>query len=169
MYSMLKKNNNYAYIDAQNVHLGIKSLGWEVEWSRFRVYLAEKYGVTKAYMFLGYLAENDSLYTSLREDGFVLQFKPVTRDGEGKPKGNVDADMVLRVLLDYAQYDAAVLITSDGDFYSLVRHLYEQDKLRAVLSPYVETCSRLLKREAKEKILYMDNLRKKIGKKKSTA
>lgn len=48
-------------------------------------------------------------------------------------------------------------------FYSLVRHLYETGKLKMVLSPYIRTCSQLLKIEAKEKINYMDNLHKKIG------
>jgi hypothetical protein len=39
-----------------------------------------------------------------------------------------------------------------------------------VLSPYTKTCSSLLKKEAKEKIVYMDNLSKKLGyKKKNTA
>ena len=61
---------------------------------------------------------------------------------------------------DYAK---AVIVTSDGDFYSLVKYLSERDKLAMVLSPYVRTCSKLLKKEAKEKINYMSNLRPKIG------
>ncbi|MEI8327911.1 MAG: NUDIX domain-containing protein [Candidatus Taylorbacteria bacterium] len=51
----------------------------------------------------------------------------------------------------------------DGDFYSLVQHLYETDKLLMVLSPYVKTCSQLLRKEAKEKIYSMENLKGKIG------
>jgi len=31
-----------------------------------------------------------------------------------------------------------------------------------VMSPYVKTCSTLLKKEAKEKVVFMDNLRKKL-------
>jgi uncharacterized LabA/DUF88 family protein len=84
-------------------------------------------------------------------------------DHEGKPKGNCDADLVLHAMLEKDNYEKAVIVTSDGDFYSLVRHLYDTDKLLMVLSPYVQTCSRLLKHEAKEKINYMDNLKGKIG------
>ena len=40
-------------------------------------------------------------------------------------KGNVDADMVLQALLDYEKYDQTLIVSSDGDFYSLVRHLYD--------------------------------------------
>lgn len=36
-------------------------------------------------------------------------------------------------------------------------------KLACVMSPYVKTCSILLKKSAKEKIVFMDNLRKKLA------
>ena len=34
---------------------------------------------------------NESLYTSLQKDGFILVFKPALYLPNGKPKGNVDA------------------------------------------------------------------------------
>jgi len=37
-------------------------------------------------------------------------------------------------MIDYPNYDKAVVITSDGDFYSLVRYLYERNKLAVVMS-----------------------------------
>lgn len=157
--------NNYAFIDAQNVHNGIKSLGWNLDWRKFRVYLKEKYSVSVAYIFIGYLPLNKDLYTSLQKAGYVLIFKPVIFDKAGKPKGNCDADLVLHTLLEKENYDRAVIVTSDGDFYSVVQYLYENDKLEMVLSPYVKTCSTLLKKEAKDRINYMDNLKGKIGKK----
>jgi uncharacterized LabA/DUF88 family protein len=166
---MRKEGNNYAFIDAQNVYRGIKSLGWSIDWFRFRKYLTEKYDVTTAYMFLGYVSTNDGLYETLQKAGFILKFKPVIPDSVGKPKGNVDADLVLQTMIDLPNYDSAIIITSDGDFYSLIRYLYQHNKLRLVMSPYVKTCSSLLKKEAREKIIYMDNLEKKIGIKKNTA
>lgn len=39
----------------------------------------------------------------------------------------------------------------------------ESEKLEMVLSSYVKTCSKLLRKEAKEKINYMSNLKGKIG------
>jgi uncharacterized LabA/DUF88 family protein len=96
--------------------------------------------------------------------GYVLVFKPTIPDGDGNIKGNIDADLVLQAMVDLNNYDKAIIVTSDGDFYSLVKYLYENGKLRFVMSPYVKTCSTLLKKEAKEKIVFMDNLQKKIGK-----
>jgi len=45
------KQNNYAFIDGQNLNLGIQSLGWKLNYWRFRKYLSEKYSVVTAYYF----------------------------------------------------------------------------------------------------------------------
>ena len=166
---MRVKFKNYAFIDAQNLHRGIKSLGWDLDWERFRVYLNEKYGVDVAYLFIGYLPENKDLYLYLQKAGYILVYKPVIPNGDGGAKGNVDADLVLQAMLDYDKYNKAVIISSDGDFYSLVKHLYNTNKLELVISPYKKTCSVLLRKSAKEKIVFIDNLEKLLGKKKSTA
>ncbi len=155
--------SNFAFIDAQNVHRGIQSLGWKLNWGKFRVYLKEKYTITTAYLFLGYMPTNQELYTELQKAGYIIIFKPVIFDKDGKAKGNCDADLVLHTLLQKDMYDKAVIVTSDGDFYSLVKYLYDNRKLEIVLSPYIKTCSKLLRKEAKEKINYMDDLRNKIG------
>ncbi|MDP3763797.1 MAG: NYN domain-containing protein, partial [bacterium] len=155
---MIKPENNYAFIDSQNLNLGIQKLGWKIDYARFRIYLKEKYGVTRAYMFIGFVALNQSLYDNLQEAGFILKFKPTIPDEHGKIKGNIDADMVLRVILEIGEYDKAVLVTSDGDFYSLVEHLYQNNKLEVLLSPDGANCSGLLKQTAKDRIQFMNEL-----------
>lgn len=167
---MIEIRNNYAFIDSQNLNLGIQKLGWKMNYKKFRVYLAEKYGVKKAYMFIGFMALNQPLYDKLQEAGFILKFKPTVPDSDGKIKGNVDADLVLRAIIEINDYDKAIIVSSDGDFYSLVDHLYKQNKLETVLSPDKKNCSSLLKQSAKEKIRYMDNLKQRLEyKKKNTA
>ena len=156
------KENNFAFIDSNNLYLGIQSLGWKLDFVRFRRYLKEKYNVRVAYLFIGYIQENQVLYSSLQKAGYVLIFKSVFSNINGDVKGNVDADLVLQTMIDYKNYDKAVIVTSDGDFYSLVKYLYENGKLKIVISPYTKTCSVLLKKSAKEKIVFMDNLRKKL-------
>ena len=167
---MQEKINNYAYIDSQNVYQGAKrDLGWFIDWARFRKYLTAKYRVTKAYLFIGFMPEHNDLYDELQQAGFILKFKPVLSNGKDGVKGNVDADMVLQTMIDFKRYDKAVLVSSDGDFYSLARHLYDNKKLEAVLSPHRKTCSSLLRKSSKDKMVYMDTLQRKIGKRKSTA
>ena len=132
---MNKPAKNFAFIDSQNVNLGFRALGWKLDWRRFRVYLREKYAVEKAYLFIGYIPENQQLYTSLQQAGFILVFKPVLQTKERGAKGNVDADLVLKAMTEYENYEKAVIVTSDGDFYSLVEYLYRKGKLETVLSP----------------------------------
>ncbi len=50
-----RKENNHAFIDSQNLNLSIQSLGWKLDFARFRVYLKEKYGVDKAFLFIVYI------------------------------------------------------------------------------------------------------------------
>jgi len=158
----MKEENNYAFIDSNNLNLGIEALGWKLDWRKFRVYLKEKYNVSTAYLFIGYIPTNQGLYSSLQKTGYVLILKPTIPDKDGNTKGNIDADLVLQTMIDYDNYDKAVIVSSDGDFYSLVKYLYENNKLRLVMSPYNKTCSSLLKKSAKGKIVFMDNLRKKL-------
>ena len=49
---MTSKENNFAYIDGANLHKGILELGWRLDYQRFRVYLRDKYAISKAYIFL---------------------------------------------------------------------------------------------------------------------
>lgn len=167
---MDKRQHNYAFIDSQNVYKGTKrDLGWEIDWYRFRTYLRHKYDVEHAYLFIGFIPEHNDIYDELQKAGFILKFKPVLPNGKDGVKGNVDADLVLQAMIDVAKYDCAVLVSSDGDFYSLARYLYDKDKLAAVLSPHRKTCSSLLRKSAREKMMYMDKLEHKIAKRKGTA
>ena len=167
---MIPKENNFAFIDSQNVYKGTRrDLGWALDWDRFRVYLKHKYDITNAYLFIGFMPEHNDIYDELQKAGFILKFKPVLSNGEDGVKGNVDADLVLQAMIDYPNYDKALIVSSDEDFYSLARHLYDNKKLLAVLSPHHKTCSSLLRKSAKDKMVYMDNLRGKLAKRKSTA
>jgi uncharacterized LabA/DUF88 family protein len=159
--------NNFAFIDGQNVYLGIRALGWQIAWKRFRVHLKESYWVIRAYYFIGYLPEQAGLYQSLQRDGYIVIFKPVTYRTDGKPKGNVDAELVLQAMIDFPEYEKAVLVTSDGDFSCLVRYLAEKGKLERVLSPNRAGCSALLKRAAGVRVDFLEDARKKLEHKKA--
>jgi len=159
---MKKTDNNYAFIDSQNLNLGIQKLKWRLDYKKFRTYLREKYSVQKAYLFIGFMPLNQELYDSLQNAGFILKFKPAIPDKNGKIKGNVDADLVLSAILEKDEYEKAIIVSSDGDFYSLVEYLYKTDKLEAVLSPDIINCSKLLQKAAKDKIRFMKNLKSKL-------
>ncbi len=157
---------NYAYIDSQNLNMTIQNLGWNVDWAKFREYLYTKHHVAVAYLFIGYIAENQDLYSFLQKAGFVIIFKPVVIGKEGNVKGNIDAELVLQVMIDATQYDKAVVVTGDGDFHGLVNYLYSQSKLEILLVPNMRQYSQLLKSAARDKISFISEMRRDLEYKK---
>ena len=159
-----KSENNNAYIDGQNLNAGIESAGWKIDHSKFRKYLKEELGVSKAYIFIGYMEEHQVLYNALQEAGFILHFKPLVRHEDSAIKGNVDADLVLQAMIDFDRYDKAVIVSGDGDFAGLVRHLAMTNKLKQVIIPNRVQYSSLFRRleEYQKYFTFLDNLRPKL-------
>src|SRR3990167_10497613 len=111
------KSKIFAFIDSQNLNLGVRSQGWKLDFARFRVYLEEKYQVGKVFLFIGFIDGNQMLYTYLQKAGYVCIFKPTVITTENKKikiKGNVDAELVLHSMIEYLNYDRAIIVSGDG-------------------------------------------------------
>ncbi|MBU1349507.1 NYN domain-containing protein [Patescibacteria group bacterium] len=162
-----KRENNYAFIDSQNLNLAIQGCGWKLDFARFFVYLKDKYNVKKAFLFIGYFTGNESLYTYLQKAGYIVIFKPtlVYKDGNGNEqlKGNVDAELVLHLMIEYPNYDKAIIVSGDGDFHCLIEYLIQQKKFLHVLIPNPKKYSALL-RKFRKYFVYISRLDKKLGK-----
>lgn len=150
--------NNYAFVDSQNLNLAIRDQGWKLDFKRFRVYLKEKHKVTNAFLFIGYIKEHQKLYDFLSNVGYILIFKPVVTDKTNKIKGNVDAELVLHTMIEYPNFDRAVIVSGDGDFYCLVDYLVEQDKFKKLLIPNKMKYSGLL-RKFNKSITFIGDIR----------
>ena len=166
---MKKPLVNYAFIDGTNLHRTMLEVGWNLDYQRFRIYLREHYGIAKAYYFIGYMPENNPLYTFLQSVGYIVIFKPILRTPDGQIKGNCDSELVLQAMIDLNDYEKAIIVSSDGDFYCLINYLHEKDKLLCVLAPCKAGFSHLLDVASKGHVAYFDNLRGKLEyKKKNT-
>jgi uncharacterized LabA/DUF88 family protein len=164
---VIKKENNYAFIDSQNLNMNIRNQGWILDFARFRVYLTEKYGVKKAFLFMGYIKEYEKMYKFLNRTGYVCIFKPTFESKEGTTKGNCDAELVLQTMIEYNNYDAAVIVSGDGDFYCLTKYLVESKKLKAIIIPNKLKFSALLKFDIFESYLrYLNDLKERLEYKK---
>ena len=125
----------YAFIDSQNLNLGVRSQGWKLDWRKFRQYLRNKYNVEKAFLFIGYKSGNENLYASLEKYGYIVILKPTQKLPNGLIKGNVDAELVLHAMIEYQNYDKAIIVSGDGDFYCLAEYLEMNSKLLKILVP----------------------------------
>ncbi|MCA9343485.1 NYN domain-containing protein [Candidatus Saccharibacteria bacterium] len=138
-----KKTDVYAFIDSQNLNLGIQRAGWKMDWRKFRQFLENKYGVTKAYMFIGYVSENEDMYNQLHEAGYLIVLKPTVEssassdDKQAKPmiKGNIDAELVLYAMKEMPNYAKAIIVSGDGDFYCLAEYLESKSRLKHIMTP----------------------------------
>ena len=163
---MLPKRNNFAFIDSQNLNLSIQQLGWTLDFKRFRVYLAEKYGVVSAYLFIGFVPGNQKLYTALQSAGFICIFKPTLVYKDGTIKGNCDAELVLHTMIEYTNYEKAIIVTGDGDFYCLAKYLLENNKLECIMIPNRLRFSALLKwKMFRPHLRFMNDLRQLLARK----
>lgn len=150
----------YAFIDSQNVNVSTQKFGWKMDWRKFRRFLKDKYGVSQAFMFIGYVPEYQDMYEFLHDAGYSIVLKPTfdmskPRDVVAQPqpdekqeqeekkpvKGNVDAELVLWAMKELKNYDKAVIISGDGDFFCLVEYLEKEGKLLKLLPPNVHYSS----------------------------
>lgn len=134
---MPEQERRIAYIDGANLHKGVTSLGWKLDHVRFRSWLRQKYAVDIAYLFIGLIPAHADMYSALQRAGYQLIFKEVIYDGNGKAKGNCDADLVLQATRDcFEQHlEKAVLVSSDGDYAPLIRLWQEKGIPCFILSP----------------------------------
>lgn len=142
------KQNNYAFIDSQNLNLGVRSQGWILDFARFRIFLKDKYGVEKAFLCIGYVTGNQNLYTFLQKCGYICVFKPTLETKRGrviKIKGNVDAELVLHTMIELPNYQKAVIVSGDGDFHCLIEYLIGKHKLLKIIVPNTRYSSLLRK------------------------
>lgn len=141
-----KAERVYAFIDSQNLNVSVQKYGWKMNWKKFRKFLTDKYGVNMAFMFIGYVPEHEDIYEKMHEAGYAVVLKPTfdmsrprPEDASGKSdkpvKGNIDADLVLWAMKEMNNYDKAVIVSGDGDFFALIEYLDQQGKLLKILTP----------------------------------
>ncbi len=149
-----QERNIFAFIDSQNLNLGIKSLGWELDFRKFFIYLKDKYHIQKAYLFLGYIKKYEKLYRYLKSCGYNIVFKPVVTTKVEKVKGNIDAELVLHsAKIEYKNYDKAIIVSGDGDFFCLLEDMVREGRLCKLIIPNPKSESVLLREFQEYKVL----------------
>jgi uncharacterized LabA/DUF88 family protein len=160
------KSNNTAFIDGQNLYLGTKEEGWFVDVKRFRIYLKDKYKVSEAYYFFGYLQEEHTdLYSELQKAGFIVIFKEYNQYAITKKKGNVDTDIVfeaMKQVIENSSLDKVVLVSGDGDYKKMVDYLITKNKFQKILLPNRKFASSLYKKLGSEYFDYLSNVQSNV-------
>jgi len=169
------KINNLAFVDGQNLYMATAKREmdpWIVDLKRFRVYLAEKYAVAKAYYHLGYVQDSlraQEIYEKIQGAGFILVFRQHSEAMIGTKKGNVDSDIIFSImkrLYKKEEFGQIVLVSGDGDYKNLVDFLIEEKRFEKMLLPDRKRASSLYKKLGAEYYDYLENVRVHISSKK---
>lgn len=164
----------FAFIDSQNLNLGVQKAGWKLDWKKFRDYLQKEHNVSRAYLFIGYIQEYEDMYNQLHELGYLIVLKPTiemnasassddSKDKEVKKpivKGNIDAELVLYAMKEMPNYHQAIIVSGDGDFYCLAEYLADKKRLKHLMTPNRQYSSLLKPYE--EYIIRIDQLRRQL-------
>ena len=97
--------------------------------------------------------------------GYVVILKPTLELPNGKVKGNVDVELVLHTMIEYKNYDKAIIVSGDGDFHCLVEYLAKKNKLLFMLAPNSHYSGLL--RKFNRYIVRVDLLRNSLERKKT--
>lgn len=168
----------YAFVDSQNLNLGTQKVGWKMDWKKLHEYLKTQHGVTRAYLFIGYMQENEAMYEGLHDMGYSIVLKPTVSTSHadhenGQPgdkkkdtppptvKGNVDTELVLYAMKEMPNYSKAIIVSGDGDFYCLAEYLASKDRLKHIMTPN-RFYSSLLK-PYEQYIIRIDELRRELA------
>ena len=159
----MEKEIIYVFIDSQNLNLSVRDQGWRLDFRKFYIYLKNKYKIVKAFLFIGYVDKNVDLYQKLEKIGYILIFKPTIPCEKDRIKGNVDAELVLYSMIEFCNYDKAIIVSGDGDFYCLIKYLLSKNKLKNIIIPNMKKYSGLLK-EFRKYSIFINVLKDKLGK-----
>ncbi|KKT80871.1 MAG: hypothetical protein UW76_C0003G0010 [Parcubacteria group bacterium GW2011_GWF2_44_8b] len=151
---------NAAFIDGQNLHLGTREYGWSVDHSKLRVYLRDKYKITEAYYFLGFIKETEQdLYDALQKSGYILSFREHSSILMGRKKGNVDSDIIFAIMKKLVEKEPVgkiFIISGDGDYIKLVDFLVKKEFFGKILFPNKKFASSLYNKLGREYFDYLE-------------
>ena len=127
-------------IDAANLELSVRHLGWQVAYSRLHTFFRDRGQLARA-VFYSVQYDTDShkgFLTVIKKAGFRLNTKPIKviqdkQSGEQR-KANFDVEIAVDAMKWLGEFDSLVLFSGDGDFDYLVRHLRSQRKQVVVCS-----------------------------------
>ncbi len=89
-------------------------------------------------VLIGLHLQRARFYRKLAEFGYTLSLKPVKsyeqEDGMVRRKANCDVEMTFRLMKDIDDLDRAVILSGDGDFLPVLKHLKYKKKQVIVLA-----------------------------------
>ena len=156
----MKKEQNYVFIDGQNLYLETKKYNWSIDYKKLKIYLKDKYNICKIFYFWGYYKdENKLMYKKMDKIGYIQIFKEHSINQISNKKGNIDSNLIFEIMKKICskeKFNHIILISGDGDYKKLVNYMLYKNKFKKILFPSKKSASNLYKKLGNEYIDFLD-------------
>jgi len=164
------------FVDGANMFYAQRDNGWFIDFRLVNQYFMDNREKAGAYYFTASPPAGDParidkyrrFRTALINIGFTVVDKevkvisdPVT--GQVRIKGNLDIDLVFRMLTTMNSFDEAVLMGGDADYIPIINHLRNSGKIAVVVGRRASVSTDLI--NAANKFIDLDGIRGRIEKK----
>jgi uncharacterized LabA/DUF88 family protein len=141
MIKTFVKGRVAAYIDASNMFYSQQTLKWNIDYEKLVKYLKRECDLIGVTIYFGKKSNDqkqDKFLKKLVSFGYEVKTREVkyikTRDGQSKMKGNLDAEMILDMVVRKDTFDTLILFSGDSDFGVILDYLKTQKKRVLVAS-----------------------------------
>jgi len=143
------------FIDASNIFYSQRTLGWNIDYQRLYTYLKGECELANVTIYFGKKSGDkaqEKFLKILQAFGYEVKTREIkyikSRDGQIKIKGNLDAEMIMDMIIRKDTFDTLLLFSGDSDFAIVLNHLKEEKK-RVLVASVKGHVSRELLQEAK--------------------
>ena len=165
------ESRTYAFIDASNIHYGSKEAGFTVDYAKLRSYLTSRFSASRLFYFgaIDEMKEDDRAFKAeLLSLGYELKLVRLKIFKDGKKKADTDSRMTFEMMKMFGEYDRAVVLSGDGDFYWVLEYLKDV-KEKVWLLGMASRTARDLTKLFGPNFIHLGNVRKSIEKNETDA
>ena len=156
------------YIDAANIILSAKDIGFDLDLSLLFQYLYDKYRYCKIIFFIGDVEYLTSVEKIIINHGVELVVKQTVREG-GKIKANCDVELTNRVSVDVERniVQRIILMSGDGDFVALTDYARDMGKCVICIPVNPKNTSIFIKHRPYLRLMYLIQIKDLLENKKA--
>lgn len=117
------------FVDVQNIYYTTRdAFGRSFDYRAFWQHLSEQGNIitANAYAISRNLDDQKKFQSALRHIGFEVKLKPYIQRSDGSAKGDWDVGITIDILEAAKDLDQIVLLSGDGDFAILLKHVMEK-------------------------------------------
>lgn len=166
------------FVDGANMFYAQKDNKWFIDFKLVYQYFMDNREKSAAYYFTASPSVSDPakvdkyrrFRTALINIGYTVVDKEVkvltdSSTGQTKLKGNLDIDLVFKMLTGMNSYDEAVLMGGDSDYVPIITHLRNSGKTVVVVGRRKSTATDVV--NAANRFIDLDEIRSRVEKRKA--